>query len=59
MPKFGESLTKISLRDLLNEQELGDIKRYKQFKTGVERGFNYEKDELILKLIALVIDKFK
>ena len=58
MPKFGESLTKISLRDLLNEQELTDIRKYKQFKTGQERGFNYEKDELILKLIALVIDKF-
>ena len=58
MPKFGESLTKISLRDLLNEQELIDIKKYKQFKTGAEKGFSYEKDELILKLIALVIDKF-
>ena len=34
MPKFGESLTKISLRDLLNEQELTDIRKYKQFKTG-------------------------
>ena len=59
MPKFGESLTKISLRDLLNKQELTDIKKYKQFKTGAEKGFSYEKDELILKLIALVIDKFK
>ena len=58
MPKFGESLTKISLRDLLNEQELSDLRKYKQFKTGSERGFSYEKDELILKLIALVIDKF-
>ena len=58
MPKFGESLTKISLRDLLNEQELLDIKKYKQFKTGAEKGFSYEKDELILKLVALVIDKF-
>ena len=58
MPKFSESLTKISLRDLLNEQELSDLRKYKQFKSGQERGFSYEKDELILKLIALVIDKF-
>ncbi len=58
MPKFGESLTKISLRDILNEQELTDIRKYKQFKTGSEKGYSYEKDELILKLIALVIDKF-
>ena len=58
MPKFGESLTKISLRDLLSEQELSEIRKYKQFKTGLEKGYNYEKDELILKLIALVIDKF-
>ena len=58
MPKFGESLTKISLRDLLNEQELSDLRKYKQFKAGSDRGFSYEKDELILKLIALVIDKF-
>ena len=46
MPKFGESLTKISLRDILNDQELLDIKKYKQFKTGTEKSFNYEKDEL-------------
>ena len=59
MPKFGESLTKISLRDLLSEQELNDMKKYKQFKSGADKGYNYEKDELILKLIALVIDKFR
>ena len=58
MPKFGESLSKISLRELLNEQELEDIKKYSQFKLGLEKGYNYEKDELILKLISLVIDKF-
>ena len=57
MPRFGESLTKISLRDLLSEQELSEIRKYKQFKTALEKGYNYEKDELILKLIALVIDK--
>ena len=59
MPRFGESLTKISLKDLLNEQELASLKNYKQFKTAEEKGFNYEKDELIINLIALVIDKFK
>ena len=58
MPKFGESLSKISLRELLNEQELEDIKKYNQFKFGAEKEFKYEKDELILKLIGLVIDKF-
>ena len=59
MPKFGESLTKISLKDFLNEQELGSLKNYKQFKTAEEKGYNYEKDELIIKLIDLVIDKFR
>ena len=59
MPKFGDSLTKISLKDLLNEQELISLKNYKQFKTASEKGYNYEKDELIIKLIDLVIDKFK
>ena len=59
MPKFGETLNKISLRDLLNEQELVSLKNYQQFKTAEEKGYNYEKDELIKNLIALVIDKFK
>jgi len=58
MPKFGEFLTKISLKELLNDQEIEEIRKYNQFKTGVEKGFNYEKHELILKLIGLVIDKF-
>ena len=58
MPKLGESLTKISLKDILNEQELSDLRKYKQFKGAPERGYNYEKEELILKFIALVIDKF-
>ena len=59
MPKFGESLTKISLKDILNEQELDSLKNYKQFKMAAEKEYNYEKDELIIKLIDLVIDKFK
>ena len=58
MPKFGESLTKISLKDILSDQELEDLKKYNQFKKSAERQFSYEKDELILKLISLVIDKF-
>ncbi len=58
MPKFGEFLTKISLKELLNDQEIEEITKYNQFKNGVEKGFNYEKHELILKLIGLVIDKF-
>ena len=58
MPKFGESFIKISFKDLLNEQELNDLKKYNQFKGAVDRGYNYEKDELILKFIALIIDKF-
>jgi len=58
MPKFGESLTKISLKDILSDQELEDLKKYSQFKKSAERQFSYEKDELILKLITLVIDKF-
>ena len=59
MPKFGESLNKISLKDLLNEQELDSLRNYEQFKTAAEKGFSYEKNELIMKLLDLVIDKFK
>ena len=59
MPKFGDSLTKISLKDILNEQELNSLENYKQFKTASEKDYNYEKDELIIKLIDLVIDKFR
>ena len=58
MPKFGESLTKISLKEILSDQELEDLKKYNQFKKASEKGYNYEKDELILKLITLVIEKF-
>ena len=59
MPKFGASLNKISLKDFLNEQELEYLKNYKQFKTVSEKDYRYEKDELILKLLDLVIDKFR
>ena len=58
MPKFGESLTKIALRDILEEKEIEDLKKYTQFKKGSEKGFSYEKDELVIKFISLVIDKF-
>jgi hypothetical protein len=58
MPKFGESLTKISLKEILSDQELEDLKKHNQFKKASEKGYNYEKDELILKLLTLVIEKF-
>ena len=58
MPKFGEFLTKISLKELLNNQELEQITKYSQFRGEKDKSYNYEKDELILKLINLVIDKF-
>ena len=58
MPKYGEVLNKISLKEILNEKELEDLKKYNQFKTETEKDFTYEKDELVLKLIGLVIDKF-
>ena len=58
MPKFGESFDKISLKELLNEKELEDIKKYNQFKNGAEKEFTYEKNELVIKLMGLIIDKF-
>ena len=58
MPKYGESLTKISLKEILSDQELEDLKKNNQFKKAAEKGYNYEKDELILKFITLVIEKF-
>ena len=58
MPKFGESFDKISLKELLNEKELEDMKKYNQFKNGAEKEFTYEKNELVIKLMGLIIDKF-
>ena len=57
MPKF-EFLTKISLKEIINEKEIEELSKYSQFKTGIDKGYNFEKDELILKLMGLVIDKF-
>ena len=54
-----ESFSTLCLKDMLNQKELNDVIKYPLFKTDIKKGYIYEKDELILKLITLAIEKFK
>ena len=58
MPKVSQSLTTQNLKDLLNETEINDLVKYSQFSSCKEKDYIYGKDELCIKLISLVIDKF-
>jgi hypothetical protein len=58
MPKVSQSLTTQNIKDLLSEEEITDLMKYSQFSSCKERDYIYAKDELCLKLISLVIDKF-
>ena len=58
MPKFSGFLSKISLKEILTTIEIEELKKYQQFKSSQDKTYNYEKNELILKLISLAIDKF-
>ena len=58
MPKESQSLTIQSLKDILNEEEINNLMKYSQFSTCKERDYMYSKDELCIKLISLLIDKF-
>ena len=58
MPKESQSLTIQSIKDILNEEEIKNLMKYSQFSTCKERDYMYSKDELCIKLISLLIDKF-
>ena len=58
MLKYDDLLAKISLKEILNDKELKELKKYNQFKNASEKGYIYERDKLILNLVSLAIDKF-
>ena len=58
MPRVSQSLTSQNIKDLLSEEEINELVKYSQFTSCKERDYTYAKDELCLKLISLVIDKF-
>ena len=59
MSSISGSLTTINIKDLLNGKEIADLLKYTQFESCKKRNYIYEKDELCIKLLTLVIDKFK
>ena len=59
MSSISGSLTTINIKDLLNDKEISDLMKYTQFESCKRRNYIYEKDELCIKLLTLVIDKFK
>ena len=58
MPKESQSLTTQSIKDILNESEINELMKYSQFTSCKEKDYMYSKDELCIKLISLLIDKF-
>ena len=58
MPKPSQLLTTQNIKDLLDEKEIEDIMKYSQFSSCKEKDYLYGKDELCLKVISVVIDKF-
>ena len=58
MPRASQLLTTQNIKDLLNDTEIEDLMKYSQFSSCKEKDYIYGKDELCLKLISLVIDKF-
>ena len=58
MAKASQLLTTQNIKDLLNDKEIEDLMKYSQFSSCKEKDYIYGKDELCLKLISLVIDKF-
>ena len=54
MSTTSESLTKISLHDFLNKSEIENLKQHPSFSENL-----YEKKDLILKLISLVIENLE
>ena len=59
MSKIEESLNQVSLKFILDSNELESLKKYTLFKDAEENDFCYDKNELLLKFVSLAIDKFK
>ena len=59
MSKIEETLNQVSLKFFLNSTELKELKKYPLFQNAEENEFCYDKNELLLKLVSLAIDKFK
>ena len=59
MPKIEETLNEVSLKYILNTEELEVLKKYPIFKNSEDNEFCYDKNELLLKFVSLAIDKFK
>ena len=59
MSKIEETLNQVSLKFFLNSTELKELKKYPLFQNAEENEFCYDKNELLLKLVSLVIDRFK
>ena len=58
MPKTSQLLTTQNIKDLLGDSEIEELMKYSQFSSCKEKDYTYGKDELCLKLISLVIDRF-
>ena len=59
MSKIEESLNQVSLKLILDSNELNLLKQYSLFKDAEENDFCYDKNELLLKFVSLAIEKFK
>ena len=58
MPKVEESLNEVSLRYILDTEEIEGLKKYPIFQNIEDNEFCYDKKELLLKFVTLAIDKF-
>ena len=59
MTKLEESLNQISLKDILDSAEIESLKKYSLFKNIEEADYNFDKNELLLKIVSLAIEKFR
>ena len=59
MPRIEESLNQVSLKIILNPNELSILKKHPLFNNLEENEYCYDKNELLLKFVSLAIDKFK
>jgi hypothetical protein len=59
MPKIEESLNEVSLKYILDPQDLEELKKNPIFQNIEENEYCYDKNELLLKFVSLAIDKFR
>ncbi len=58
MTKIEESLNEVSLKYILDPQEIQVLKKFSIFKDIEDHEYWYDKNELLLKFVSLAIDKF-